>query len=409
MTRYARIGFLSFLFSLPALARAQTDPVHIEEVVLWAREQSPRALALRASVEVAEADVDLASVYPNPRLSYVGMGRARGTSQAINGSQHQVWLDLPLLVGGQRGARRRAAEAAADATRADVEVALLAIEIDARRAFVALVAAQDRVARLESTREELEAVRALVESRAGSGAESAYEVARIQLERARLDARLAAARTDVRAASAALAVSVGRPGWQPRAEGTLAAAAAIATDLERDGRLGPLLAAAERRLATAEAEVERARRERVPEVTVGLGAYVTTDGDSSSGYFGLSMPLPVFDTGRAALDRARAARNEAADVVDATASVLDATLAGALEVLAMRRAVLAGLDEQTLERAPELRRMAEASYRLGASGLFELLDAYRAQADLEIERIELTHSALDAELDVLSVIGARSP
>ncbi|UJR78753.1 TolC family protein [Sandaracinus amylolyticus] len=385
---------------VPAHVLAQ-DEITLDEVVRMVREESPAARALRARVSVADADVDLAGVYPNPVLAYGGFGRFDGTAQAINGTQHQIWLDVPLLVAGQHDARREVASAEARAARADLEVDVLALEIEARRAFLDALVAQERARQLDAARGELATFLQLVEARAGAGAQSRYDTARIAIEAARVDADLSVAEADARAASALLAAMIGREGWAPRAGGSLEAHGeqyAAVHEL-------PAIRAARARVEAAERDVRRAEAERIPELRVGAGAYFTTDGDSSSAYLGLAIPLPVFDTGEAAVRRARAAHDAASEARDAIEAISSARIEGALAVLAARRAALGAFDERARARVPELQQMAEASYRLGASGVFELLDAFRARVELELARIELLATLAAAEIDLLAIVG----
>lgn len=388
--------------AVPARARAQegtAETITLDDAVRIVREESGLARALRARAAVADAEVALAGVYPNPALSYVFMGRFDGTDAAINGSQHQVWLDVPLLIAGQHDARRDVAAVSAVAERAEVESGLLGLEIEARRAFVALLAAQDRVARLESARGELAHFRTIVEGRTGAGAQSPYDAARIAIEASRVEASLASARADVREAASRLAALAGRRGWQPRASGTLEDDEAGAAGVEQL----PSVRAARLRAEAAERDVRRAELERIPEIAVGLGAYLTSDPDSGSVYAGLSIPLPIFDTGEAAVRRARAARDAAAEARDAIEERAEAWMEGALDVLRARRDALRVFDTEALGRVPELQRMAEASYRLGASGVFELLDAFRARLELELARIELLEDVAEAAITIRAI------
>jgi len=397
-------GTVSWAPGLAARAAAQPEPaesVTLRELLEVVRERSPAARAIRARADVADADVDLAGVYPNPSLGYQFMGRFDGSNQAINGSQHTAWLEVPLLVASQHDARRAAAAGDARAARADEEVELLALEVRARRAFVSLLAAQDRVARLAAARRELDAIRGIVEGRAEAGAQSQYDGARVRLEISRVDAQLASARADVTAARAAIAALVGRPAWLPRAEGSLES---LRAQIPRPEEL-PAVRAMRLRTEAARLDVERTERERVPEISVGLGTYLTSDPDSASVYAGISVPLPIFDTGDAAVRRARAARDAAADAEAAVSTEARALLAGRVAALRERRAALARFDADTLARLPEIQQMAEASYRLGASGVFELLDTFRTRFELELQRIELLVDVIESETDVIALVG----
>lgn len=387
----------------PARAAAQGTPaeVTLDELLDLVRERSPSARALRAGVSVADAEVDLAGVYPNPELGYLFMGRFDGSNQAINGTQHQAWIDVPLLIAGQNDARRAAAAGAARAERAELEVSLLALEVEARRAFIGLLAAQERVARLASARGELDTLMGVVRERAGAGAQSRYDETRMALEIARVEADLATARADVVEAQTRLAALAGRPGWQPRADGRLEAlrreAAGAATP--------PAVLAMEARVRAAELDVERAERERVPELRLGVGSYLTTDPDSSSLVAGLTIPLPIFDPGDAAVGRARAARDAAEEARVATEAGARARVTGMRAAVRARQVALERFESEALGRLPEIQAMAEASYRLGASGVFELLDTFGARFELELRRIELLEALALAEVELLLVTG----
>jgi cobalt-zinc-cadmium efflux system outer membrane protein len=397
------LSALVLTVTVPARGQSLPAEVTLDRLVLLVREQSPVAASLVARGVAADAEVDVASVYPNPELGYQFMGRTRGTNEAINGTQHTAWVEVPLLVGGQRRARRDAALAGARATRAELGLELLGLEIDARRAFAELLSAQERIAVVEQVLEELEALVSLVEQRAESGAQSAYDVARIRLERARFSSELATARADAAAAQATLASLAGQPGWTPTAVGRLTADGAMA----RARTQPPALQMAEARAEAARLDVRRARRERVPEVSLGIGTYVTTAPDSSSVYAGLSIPLPLFDTGRARVDRARAVEEAAEAIRAATERALTAAIEGRRATLSVRREALAEFEAETAERFADIRAMAEAAYRLGGSSVFELLDTFRTGVEVELRRIELLTDVARAEIELLAVTGRR--
>jgi cobalt-zinc-cadmium efflux system outer membrane protein len=399
---------MTSLLSPRALAQyeedAVRDTINLEELLRLVHSTSPRARVLRAEGVLAEAEVALAGVYPNPTLSYIFMGRFDGGPEAINGSQHQAWLDVPLLIAGQHDARRDEAAATAHAVRGEIEVALLALEVDARRAFARLLAAQDRLTLLEAVLAELTRLENVVEARTRAGAQSPYDVTRIAVELGRMRAMVANANVETRAAGANLATVLGLSGWYPRAEGRLET---IGLTMARDQNVHPTIEAARRRVLAAERGLHRAEIERWPEISLGGGGYFTTDGDSMSGYLGLSIPLPIFDTGEAAVRRARAARDAAIEARDAVTHETNTRLMGALAVLRARQAALEAFTADTAERLLELRAMAESSYRLGISSIFELLDGFRTGLEVESTRIDMSLDAIEAELDVLVIIGGR--
>ena len=71
-----------------------------------------------------------------------------------------------------------------------------------------------------------------------------------------------------------------------------------------------------------------------------------------------------------------------------------------------RRAALERFDAEALARLEDIQEMAEASYQLGASGVFELLDTFRTRVELELQRIELLVAVIESETDVIALVGA---
>lgn len=404
------------VWSLTATAAAQERPtpnqeVTVEQVVAYVRERAARTRAARSEGLITDAEVATASVYPNPTVSYGVYGRLRGQSEAINGTQHQLWLEQPILL-GQDGRRRDAAQGVADARRAAIDAAVFEATIEARRRFVALLAAQERLALLRATRGELERLADIVRGRAGAGAQSAYDVARIDLEVAQLDARVASAQADARERSTALAAWLGLAGWSPIARGAFPNDAAPVSferlwpmALARSGAL----VATRRLTAAASLDIRRAERERWPVPTLGLGAYVTTDGGSTSLYGSLSLPIPIWDSGRAQVRRAQALRAAAEANERAVELELHARLEGAVLVHAERRAALDGHQQRAMAALPRLREMAEASYRSGASRIFELLDAFRVQLAAQEQRVELVERLEEARIEVEAAAGFTDP
>lgn len=280
-----------------------------------------------------------------------------------------------------------------------LESLALALEIETRRVFLALVLAQDRRERLVAARSELASVADRVRGRVAAGAQSDYDAARLEVELARIDAEIATTEADVTSASRALAQLAARADWSPRARATIASLASepIASSSIDDV---PAVRVARLEVVGGERDVRRAELDRIPEIRLGVGAYLTTDGDSGSAYVGLSAPLPLFDTGEAEVRRARAAHTAAQARLASVEAIVHGRLASAEASLSARRDALRALDDRVSVRLPALRSMAEAAYALGSSGIFELLDAFRAELEIGLARIDLAARVVEAQIDV---------
>jgi cobalt-zinc-cadmium efflux system outer membrane protein len=395
----------------PAWAGAQpAGPAEVtaDEAVALYRERSPRLAARRAAIDVTAADLVEAGIYPNPTLSLDTTNIVQG-QDTFGHSQETIGLDIPILIGGQRGHRADAARARITARRAEVDVEQARAELDIRRRFLALLTAQHRAAAQSAALDDARAVRAIVAGRQQAGAKSPYELERTELAVAALASKYAEAAADVTAASGALAAAVGVPGWQPRAAGafeppTLAASAATPAGPAGDHPELAVGAAAE---AAARAEQALAHAEAVPTPSLQLQGFGTTDPQGIALTVGIAIPLPLFDRNQGAVARARAQQRAAVLDRRATGDELTADLTRATAIEAARCDAVTRFRADAIERLPRVRTMAEASYRSGQGSIVELLDALDAITEARLREIELVTAALDAELEVRAAARGR--
>jgi cobalt-zinc-cadmium efflux system outer membrane protein len=393
--------------ALGGAVHAQPAEVTADEAVALYRAHSPRLAANRAAIDVTAADRVDARLYPNPTLSVSTTNIAQG-QDTFGHSQETVGLDVPILIGGQRGHRGHAADARIAARRAEVEVDAAKAELEIRHRFLVLQAAQEKVSALGAALDDTRAVRAIVAGRQQAGAKSPYELERTDLALAALASKRDEAATDVTAASGALAQAVGIPDWQPRAAGTFRpaelAAGAGAPAVEVDH---PELVAGVAAEALARSEQALAHAEAVPPPSLQLQGFGTTDPQGIALTVGISIPLPLFDRNQGAIARARAQEHAAELDHRATTSELTADLTRAVAIERARRAAVVQFEADAIERLPRVRTMAEASYRAGQGSLVELLDALDAITDARLREIELVAAVLDAGLEVRAAARGR--
>lgn len=399
----------------PGVAPGVTAEVTADQAVALYREHSPRLAANRAAIDVTAADLLDARIYPNPTLSL-------GTTNIVQGqdtfghSQETLGLDVPILIGGQRGHRERAANARIAAKRAEVDVDQAKAELEIRRRFLGLLAAQEKVTALAAALDDAKAVRVIVAGRQQAGAKSPYELERTDLALAALASKRDEAVTDVAVASGALAQAVGLPDWQPRAVGAfklpeLAAPTGLtgltASAAVTPGTDHPELIAGIAAQAVAASEEALAHAEAVPTPSLQLQGFGTTDPEGIALTVGIAIPLPLFDRNQGAIARARAQQHAAELEHHATTSELTADLTRAIAIERARHAAAAQFEADAIERLPRVRTMAEASYRAGQGGIVELLDALDAITEARLREIELVVAVLDAELEVRAAARGR--
>lgn len=384
--------------------------VGVAEVLQLVAEHNPDLAARRVELDIAMSDVVAAGLLPNPTVEYGGMVAVTGPN-TIDGSQHAVTVEQPLLLAGQRRSRRAAALARVDAAAADVASFAAELALEARRQFAALLAAQERLERLSDSRRRLQEVERIVAGRARAGTMSQYDLARVVVEGAALAGRVAEAESEREAAAIDLARAVGVPSWRPRAVGRFAAGE-LATDVdglwaEAEPAL-PALEAARRVEDAAVRDVDVARRERWPVPSLIGGPYMNTTPESWAAVVGFSVPLPLFDRGQAGVQRAVAEARAAGLARTAATTEARGALERAAALLAQRRALLAAFEADVVGRHDGLLQMAQDAYQSGQGGILDLLDVVRTHSELQLEHIERIAAVLEAEVETLAAAGRIS-
>ena len=398
-----------------ASGQTPTDPlpttVTIEQVMDLFAQRSPRTIADRATVGVVAADRITARTLPNPTISYGGVHLVTGLSTGAV-TQHQVVLEQPLLMFGQRQARTDAADLNVRAEQARVGDTLAQRRLAVRQAFATLLSRQEQLRVVEASLADLERVQQVVRGRADAGERSRYDVVRIETETETLRVQVINAQTDVEDAAGQLASLLGFPGWSPRATGALTPGD-VPTDVnalwETAQTRRPSIVAIRQQQAAARGGVFLAQRERLPVPAVSGGTQVTNDVTGTSAFFGFSMPLPFFDRNQGAIAKANAQVNADQRALEAELAEAHADVERAANVLVRRREALTRLESQVVQRTPILRQMAEDAYREGSADILELLDAMRSLKDIQLTHVQQLESTKLAEEAVVSAAGLDAP
>lgn len=388
---------------------ALPDSLTLPVLLRLVGERSPRLAVEQAAIDAAEAERISAGARPNPTISYGRFTPSGGTATLFQGShQQQTTLDLPLLIGGQRGARIDAAEQGLLAARARVGLAGNELALRAADLFVGLQAAQEKAVILDESAAEVERVVAIVSGRLESGAASRYDRTRVEVELAGVNARLADARAEKAQKSAGLAALLGAPGWRPVASGTAVPAGASLSAAEwREALISgnPQIIAARREEEAAQAVLNRSERERWPVPVLSVGRTWTSDPFGAANFVGLSTEIPLSDAWRGLKAKAAADLRAAQRRREAIESEADVELRRLVDALAQRRAALERFQRTVGERIPALKQMAEDAYRLGRGSLLELIDAARSRLDARLTEVDLRAATVGQELRILGLTG----
>jgi cobalt-zinc-cadmium efflux system outer membrane protein len=381
---------------MPSMAASQ-DRTEAEIVELIVRD-GPRALAIRAETEVTRREQLARLAYPNPSVTYSREGA--GFTEFFQAEQL-----LPIF--GTRGALSRAGVATTAAAQAEHDARLWLLRTDAAAAVTQVVAEQQRLELARAYAREVERLIEILRTREREGEGSRFDRLRAEQElheSKQLVTSATVALTEARALlTGMLAPSVSFT-MIVAAQNTQQPAIPLETLLTRATSTRAELRSLQQLGERAMQEAEAARRARRPAPTVfgGVKRADATEGRDTGGVFGLTVAVPLFDSGGREAARWEAER---ARVEVERASIeyrIRSEISGASEVLAVRQAALMQEPPGTAE---ELVQIAVVAYREGEVGILELLDAARTASRAQIRNIDLRLDVRLAQIALERAVG----
>ncbi|MBI1649264.1 TolC family protein [Hyphomicrobium sulfonivorans] len=386
-------------FAAPALTQSLPEKIIFDDVIDFAFQSNPRTELDWQDVAVARADRTSAGAWPNPTVTYGGAYQTGPLTNFEGHKAHEVGVEFPLLIGGQRRARIEAAEQGLRATEARVKAAATERAVEAGAAYIELLVAQEKLRLLEERQKEIVRLRKLVEGRRSSGMASDYDLERIEVEGAIWLSDVGEAKADLAGKRARLAAIFGVENWRPRGAGKLRPWRLSALSGYDDYIVEhPTVTAARRDVSHAQASLETARRERFPEVSVNTGRFWTESPYGSTTNIGVSLEIPIFDRREGAVEKAEAEVRTAYLKLRVANAEVHADLVKYASQVRERGAAFENFRANVNPRLAKLKRMSEDAYKLSGGTIADLLDATRTRVESTVSGVELTGSLMEAQL-----------
>lgn len=394
----------------------------LDELIVEAQTGSPDLLIAIERVRQAEIQLRSANASLFPSLSLSGSTARRHNdapgSAGVTSSSSSLSLGASYEVDlwGRVAAGVQGAEAALEGSRFDYEAARLSIVAGVAGAWFQSLAFDER---LRIARENLAIARrvlTIVETRYRNGAASALDVARQRTAVLSQEASLLPLETQARQTRSALAILLGRaPQDLPPGGEALDALAIPAVGPGLPSELlvrRPDLAAAEARLAGADADVAAARAALLPSIQLTGSAGLATgallslaDPSTSLGLVG-SIAQTLFDGGRLR-NQVETSQSRRRELVESYRKAVLTALKEVEDALAdnARNAQQEAVQAEVIEQARRTLALGELRYREGADDLLSVLDAQRTLFQAQDQRVQLRLSRLTSSLDLFRALG----
>ncbi|MEH3101741.1 TolC family protein [Sphingomonas adhaesiva] len=378
----------SCVLATPVSAQLTPTSLTLDQALVAAGAAAPAADAATAALAAAQAARDVAALRPNPQFqAQVENIAGSGAYAGLRSAETTIGVSIPLELGGKRGARVAAADAALLRSRLQAAIAGADIRQQVTQLFVEAVAAERR-AMIATDQLRIAADAARVAGlRVEAGRASPLERQRAEVARLNAEAQVERTRRLARAAAQNLAHRIGRdPATLDLAWLDTLPPAGPPRPIEIERTLA--LAAADAELAVADAGVRLARSQRVPDLAIGPALRRLSQTGDTAAVISVAIPIPVFDTGRRAVEQAAAERTRAdaqrrATRLDVEQAITDAQAEADNAAVTARTA-----SGPALAAAQEAARIARIGYREGKFAQLDLLDAERTLAETRLAAID---------------------
>jgi cobalt-zinc-cadmium efflux system outer membrane protein len=402
-----RVGFVSValcavLCGVAVPARAQSRPLSLAEVLARAREQAPRVVSARLTLEEARARLVGASLrfQTNPELD-----AAVGTRQAATGRSTDLELGLAQMFEprGRRSARSALANATIERSTAGVVEATRLVLRDAASAFYRALHASERIRMLGAAEDLASAVHQSSERRFKAG-----DVAVLDVNIARTS--LARVRAEREAVSGSYELAVGDLKQLLNMQEDIAVEGSLSTTASGDVEAlvqaagqRPELQELEAAIREADADARLGRTFAQPELGLAV-RYAREEGDRIV-LGGVTVRLPAFAKGQEIRATASARSARLRSELEAARARVRVEVQSAFRAYQRRLAAVRILETEALPGMDENETLTTRSFDVGQLGLTELLVIRREILDTRFQHLDALLEAALARIELDATAG----
>ena len=378
-------------------AKESTLTFELDRIIELALERNPLIAGAQSVIQQNEGIRTQAGAYPNPTVGYqTANGLIRDPSNGDQRIEHSITLHQTVEYPGMRAARQDAAAAGLAGATVGLEESKLNLIAVVKTAFYELLLAERTVDLLQQNLEIVQDVARIVKARVRSGEGAQFEVVKAEVEVLKAKQEMTKAKNAVRVKLVGLdTLTAGGLGPRYKVQGDFRS---LRDRLDpeqmaaRDFSQHPVLQRHGKLVEQAESTVSKERQARVPNVTF-WGGYAREIGREAV-LGGLSVPTPVWYRQQGHIATALGTqRKEEAEFIRARNDLSREINQHAREAETAQEQILV-YEEGLLKQAQEALRIAQLSFRQGASSLLEVLDAQRVQrqvtVDYNLARFELS-------------------
>jgi cobalt-zinc-cadmium efflux system outer membrane protein len=371
-----------------AQAKDQIPTFDLDRILELALERNPAIAGAQSTIQQNEGRQIQAGAYPNPTIGgNTGTGVVRDPSVGTRMTEYGMSLHQTVEWPGMRAARKDAAEAGLASATVGLDEAKLNLIAEVKQGFYELLLADRTVDVLQQNLETVQEVARLVKARVRSGEGPQFELVKAEVEVLKAKQEVTKAKNSVRVKLVGLdTLTAGGLGSRYKVQGDfrmLRDHLDYEQMVSRDPSQHPTLRRQGKLVEQAELTVSKERQGRVPNVTL-FGMYAREIGREAV-VGGVSVPTPLWYLQQGHIATALGVqRKEEAEFIRARNDLARAINQHAREAETAQELILV-YEEGLMKQAQEALRIAQLSFRQGASSLLEVLDAQRVQRQITVD------------------------
>lgn len=371
-----------------AQAKEETRAYDLDRIIDLALERNPMIAGAQSVIEQNEGRRIEAGAYPNPTIgAQTANGAIRDPSNGDRLTEYGATVYQTVEWPGMRAARQDAAAAGLSGATVGLEEAKLNLIAEVKGLFYELLLAERTVDLLQQNLEIVQEVARIVKARVRSGEGPQFEAVKADVEVLKAKQEMTKAKNGVRVKQVGLdTLTAGALGSRFNVQGdfrSLQARLSPEQIASRDLSQHPILKRQGKLVEQAEFTVAKERQARVPNVTL-FGGYAREIGREAV-VGGVSLPTPIWYRQQGHIATALGTqRKEEAELIRIRNDLTRAINQHAREAETAQEQILV-YEEGLLKQAQEALRIAQLSFRQGASSLLDVLDAQRVQRQIAVD------------------------
>src|SRR6266481_8040010 len=402
-----------FLITLPARAQtpaSEQKTITLEELQQMALQNNPTFAQSAANIQAAEGRKKQAGLYPNPTVGYQGE-QIRGGS--FHGGEQGFFIQQDIVLGGKLGLNRKIFDQELKQAQTEDEEQKLRVVTNVRMSYIQALAAQQTLELRQNLSKLADDAVETSHQRANVGQADAPAVLESEVEAQQAQLAVTMAEQNQQRVWKALAAVVGNSRLPlKKLEGKLEDTPSVNADelVERIANESPAVRIAELGVKRAEAALARAKREPIPDLQLRAGMQqngeLLSDGRSVGlqGFADVGVRIPIFNRNQGNIATAKADVERAKREVERVKLVMRERAASVVQTYTFSLTAVDRYKNQMIPRAQKAYEMYTKKYQDMAAAYPQVLISQRTLAQLEVSYITALENFATSSLSLQSYL-----